>query len=189
MQPDKKQTITTSLWLAAYPNLSAETFSKVQEFRRQHDELYFDVVKPHFTLVFPDFEKAIRRETWLKSVDQVLRETAPIEVVLSETQIVEDHFKPYWHLFLTPHPESEGFRKIVELHDRLYRGELKPLHLEEIPYIPHVGIANSQDKEICESLAVKARSLLPITCTLAHATIAELTASNDTRLTTVNFKG
>ena len=36
-----------------YPTLSDDDFDWIQSVRREHDRLYYDVVDPHVSLVFP----------------------------------------------------------------------------------------------------------------------------------------
>ena len=37
----------------AYPELTSESFDRIQSYRKDNDELFFNVVNPHFTIVFP----------------------------------------------------------------------------------------------------------------------------------------
>jgi hypothetical protein len=48
---------------------------------------------------------------------------------------------------------DEGHSDIVKLHDRLYEGELAPHLRLDIPFIPHIGIANAIDPKACKELA------------------------------------
>jgi hypothetical protein len=42
-----------ALAIVNYPTLSDDDFEWIQSVRRKHDELYFDVIDPHFPFVFP----------------------------------------------------------------------------------------------------------------------------------------
>ncbi len=42
-----------ALLVVAYPELSKSDYDRIQAFRQMHDPLYYDVVEPHFTIVFP----------------------------------------------------------------------------------------------------------------------------------------
>jgi hypothetical protein len=42
-----------SLLVIGYPTIAEVHFLWIQQIRAQHDRLYYDVVAPHFTLVFP----------------------------------------------------------------------------------------------------------------------------------------
>ena len=45
-----------ALLVVAYPEVSKDYYDLIQTFRQQHDELYYTVVKPHITVVFPVFD-------------------------------------------------------------------------------------------------------------------------------------
>jgi hypothetical protein len=49
--------MSRSLLVVNYLTLSAEERENIQLVRRQHDLLDYDVVAPHFTLVFPVFNR------------------------------------------------------------------------------------------------------------------------------------
>jgi len=60
----------TTYLVIAYPELSDLNFTAIQEYRKKKDELYYRVVEPHFTLVFPvintdekDFIKEVKMQT------------------------------------------------------------------------------------------------------------------------------
>jgi len=40
----------------AYPEVRDEDFKQIQDYRKNNDELYFKVVNPYFTIVFPVFD-------------------------------------------------------------------------------------------------------------------------------------
>ena len=42
-----------TLVVLAYPEIAESDYERIQNFRKHHDELYYRVVEPHFTLVFP----------------------------------------------------------------------------------------------------------------------------------------
>jgi len=54
------------------------------------------------------------------------------------------------HVFLIP---DEGFSDIVKLHDKLYTSILTSELRLDIPFIPHIGIANSSNPLDCKLLA------------------------------------
>jgi hypothetical protein len=136
------------LVVVAYPSLSPEDHAWVQDIRAAHDELYFTLVEPHFTFVFPTeaLDEADLWEHARVSVEGVRR----IDFVLRCAVVWDDATLPYWHVFLVP---EEGFSAIVGLHDRLYRGALASELRLDIPFIPHLGIGTSQDPRACKGLA------------------------------------
>ena len=48
---------------------------------------------------------------------------------------------------------DEGHSDVLKLHDRLYEGPLTPHLGLDIPFIPHIGVANSLDPMVCKRLA------------------------------------
>jgi len=43
------------LLVIGYPTISEKDYNWIKDIRKEHDELYFNVVKPHFTIVFSTF--------------------------------------------------------------------------------------------------------------------------------------
>ncbi len=137
-----------ALLVLAYPEIEKKDFSLIQSFREKYDERYFSIVNPHFTIVFPVFNTDIN--TFIPHVSSVAKKFNEFYFVLRCAQIVKDFFSDYTDVFLIP---EEGYRIFVKLHDALYTGPLeKDLRLD-IPFIPHIGIANNLDPLKCKSLA------------------------------------
>jgi hypothetical protein len=137
-----------ALLVLAYPGLSQEDYDWIQTTRSKWDELYYNVVEPHFTLVFPvfNFDQA-------RLIDHVKHQAAlfaPFSFVLRCAVLNKDAFNDYTHVFLTP---DEGYSNIVKLHDQLYTGPLAPELRLDIPFIPHIGLANAVDPLRCKQLA------------------------------------
>lgn len=61
----------------------------------------------------------------------------------------EYHFC-FFHVFLVP---AAGYEEIVRLHDLLYTDVLSSELREDIPFIPHVGIATSESEGTARDLA------------------------------------
>ncbi len=137
-----------SLLVLGYPNLSPDDFEWIQSMRARYDKLYYDVVPPHFTIVFPvtnvdeqKFKAHIKEHAqWLEYVSFVLRCAV----------VVKDSASKYTHVFLVP---DEGYSGIVKLHDRLYTGVLASELRLDLPFVPHIGVCNSVDPNICKKLA------------------------------------
>jgi hypothetical protein len=131
----------------AYPTLWPEDFDTIQNFRKDNDELFFKVVKPHFTIVFPVAE--VSQEEFIKEVKDKIKHVARFNFVIRCSTINKDSFRDYYHAFLVP---DEGYSKIVKLHDKLYSEKLKDNLRLDIDFIPHIGIGNSQDKNLCKKM-------------------------------------
>ena len=131
----------------AYPELVDSDLNDIQRYRELHDELYFKVVDPHFTLVFPVFD--IAEETFIKEVKNITKGQVKFNFYLRCATISKDAFNDSYHTFLVP---DEGYSHFVRLHDRLYSGAFMDNLRLDINYIPHVAIGNSNDKSLCKKM-------------------------------------
>jgi 2'-5' RNA ligase superfamily len=137
-----------SLAVSSYPTISQKDFDWIQSVRDKHDELYYKVINPHFTFVFPVFDFDRRR--FIEHVYERSREARRIPFVSRCAVVVKDVSGEYTHVFLVP---DEGFSDIVKLHDKLYEGPLAPQLRLDIPFIPHIGIANALEPMACKERA------------------------------------
>lgn len=137
-----------ALLILAYPQIEKKDYNWIQSFRAKYDERYFSIVDPHFTFVFPVFD--VSEKDFIAHVQKASKKIKEFFFVLRCSQIVKDSFSDYTDVFLIP---EEGYRIFVKLHDALYTDILdKELRLD-IPFIPHLGIANSIDAKKCKLLA------------------------------------
>jgi hypothetical protein len=134
---------TVALGILAYPSLNYNDYARIQDFRKDHDELYHQVVEPHFAFVFP--MEGIGQEAFLAEAEKQSQGFGPIEFELRCATINKDTVLPYFHLLLVP---EKGYSRVVRLHDRLYSAGFRPHLRLDIDFIPHVGIANSKDPEL-----------------------------------------
>ncbi|GAB4287776.1 MAG: hypothetical protein Kow0068_13570 [Marinilabiliales bacterium] len=132
----------------AYPEIKKEDYNLIQEFRRQNDNLYFSVVDPHFTIVFPVFDT--EENNFITEVVNKSKDCKSFNFEIKCTTVNKDSFSDYFHLLMVP---DKGYSDIVKLHDKLYSDKLfKELRLD-IDFIPHIAIANSQDKLVVKKWA------------------------------------
>ncbi len=136
-----------SLLVVSYPTISINDFAWIQDIRKEYDELNFIAIEPHFTLVFPLTN--IDRSTLISHVQQSIKAIQSFEFTLRCAVLSNDAFGDYTHVFLVP---DEGYSKIVKLHDRLYRAVIADELRLDIPFIPHIGIANSLNIHSCKEL-------------------------------------
>jgi hypothetical protein len=134
-----------SLLALAYPKIMKEDYQWIQDFREENDELNHKVIEPHFTLVFPVFNQ--RPETFIEEIKSRAALHKKIDFALRCAIMDKDAFTPYWHVYLVP---DEGYSQIIKLHDNLYSGKLADELRLELPFIPHIGIANSIEKWTCK---------------------------------------
>ena len=136
-----------ALAVVNYPTLADADLAWIQSVRQKHDPLYFNVVDPHFTLVFPT--DGVPAQTLIDHVRQHVRESFAFEVVLRCAILGDPDFQDHAHAFLVP---DEGFSEVVRLHDRLYTGPLESELRLDLPFVPHVGIANTPRPEQCKTI-------------------------------------
>lgn len=135
------------LLVLAFPEIDKKDYLWIQSIREKYDERYFNIVEPHFTLVFPLYD--ISADELSRHVKSVSKKFGVFYFVIRCAQLVKDSFSDYTDVFLIP---EEGYRIFVKLHDALYTGPIeKDLRLD-IPFIPHIGIANSIDAKFCKRI-------------------------------------
>jgi 2'-5' RNA ligase superfamily len=133
-----------SLLLLAYPTLSPGDFERIQKFRNHNDGLYYQVVEPHFTLMFPLSGWEI--EAYKEEVEKQMRGFKPFDFCLRCATLNKNAFNEYFHVFLVP---DEGYSHILKLHYQLCADRFFPHRALEVDYIPHIGIGNSKDPLKC----------------------------------------
>jgi hypothetical protein len=133
-----------SLAVVAYPELSTGDYDRIQAFREVNDELYFHMVEPHFTCVFPI--QGMDQKLFMNEIQNQIVGFQRFEFCLRCTVLNKDAFIDIYHAFLVP---DEGYSQMVKLHDRLYGGKLFQHRFFEIDFIPHLGIGNSEEPLIC----------------------------------------
>lgn len=136
-----------ALLVLAYPNWTSNHIEQIQDFRAHHDELFYEIVEPHFTVVFPVTD--ISQEAFIDEIKDKSAHLSKFDFVLRCATINKDAFSDYFHAFLVP---DEGYSRFVRLHDKLYSEKLKSNLYLDIDYIPHVGIGNSKDKYLCKKM-------------------------------------
>lgn len=134
-----------ALAVVNYPTFPDKDLDWIQSVRGKHDPLYYGIIDPHITLVFPTED--ISQQSLIDHISKHARSSSPFEVVFRCAIIGDPNFQNHAHAFLIP---DEGFSDIVQLHDRLYTGLLADELRLDIPFIPHVGIANTPTVEECK---------------------------------------
>jgi hypothetical protein len=136
-----------SLVALAFPELKQVDYNFIQTFRKQYDELYFNVVKPHFTVVFPSEKLSV--EEYKEEMTAKLAGVNRFEFTIRCAILSKDSFSEYSHVFLVP---DKGFSNLVKIHNRLYSGRLAEELRLDVNYIPHIGVGNSSDINKCKQL-------------------------------------
>ena len=136
-----------ALALVCFPTLSSEDFSRIQGIRKVHDRLYFDVIDPHIPIVFPT--ENIEKAEFIEHIGAKIGSIPPFDVVFRCAVVGDPDFQEHAHAFLVP---DEGFSDIVRLHDLLYTGPLRTELRLDLPFVPHVGIANTREAKDCKDI-------------------------------------
>lgn len=144
------------LLVLAYPDIAESAYDWIQEIRKRHDERYFRVVEPHFTLVFPAF--SVTRSNFIDHVVERTRDVQAIAFIITHAQVVEDDSRDFWHTFLVP---RVGYAALTALHDSLYSGILQQEFRSDIPFIPHVGVGTDDSENAMRRLAKDINSRPP----------------------------
>jgi 2'-5' RNA ligase len=124
----------------AYPELNRDDREAIVEFRRLHDQAFFDVVNEHWTLIFPI--SGVSKEDLSRHIVQVVSRHAPIDFVIRYAIVHDDDFSDNYYIFLVP---DEGFSAISRLHNDLASGVLQRFRRIDLPYVPHIAVATSKD--------------------------------------------
>ena len=137
----------TALLVLAFPQLKDADRLWIDSFRKAHDPLFYGIVEPHFTIVFPTF--GISTEDFICEVKDKIHNAAAFQFIIRCALMNHDRLSEYNHVFLSP---DEGNSHFVQLHDRLYSGILgKTLRLD-VDFCSHIGIGSDKDPEACKAL-------------------------------------
>ena len=155
-----------SVAVVAYPQLAPPDQAWIDATRTAHDPRAA-WIRAHVTLVFPCDATDIDAH-----VASVVRDSAPIELVLRELRAVRDAYAGRGgHVFLVP---DEGADAITALHDRLYTGPLAPHLRADLPFVPHMTVAADADFDACERIAARLRGeIQPIRAVLDAIDVIE----------------
>lgn len=143
-----------ALLVLAFPKIDEKDFKWIQTHREIFDLLYFHVVDPHFTIVFPT--SGVTEKDFTSEIIELAGDFPRFNFTVRSATVNKDSFVNTYHTFLVP---DEGNSNIIKLHDKLYSRLLKPHHLIDIDFIPHMGIGNSKDVTICKVNADKINSM------------------------------
>ncbi|MEN6379524.1 MAG: 2'-5' RNA ligase family protein [Methanofastidiosum sp.] len=135
------------LLVIGYPELKKKDYEWIQDLRNKYDLLYYDIVKPHFTFVFPVFN--LNKKELTSEIKGKCKGLEEINFCLRCAVLNKDSFNDYWHVFLVP---DEGFSNITKIHDKFYSGKLKDEYFLAIQFIPHLGVGNSTNANECKKL-------------------------------------
>src|SRR5512147_2762927 len=102
-----------NLCVVAYPELMHQDYKRIQEFRR-HNDTYYHVIEPHFTLIFPTSKWELA--PFVAEVRKQSAGSPAFDFCIRGAALDKDAFNEYYHAFLVP---DEGHSQILKLHYRL----------------------------------------------------------------------
>lgn len=137
----------STLYTVSYPDVAPEATSFMEQFRREHDLPYRDVVAAHFTIMFGC--KTVELFEYTKHVSAVASQSKPIHFSCRYAMLSTDDFDDTAYVSLVP---DEGYSGVSLLHDRLYTGILQPFLRLEVPFIPHITIGTLKDRSAAKAL-------------------------------------
>src|SRR6185437_8402610 len=105
-------------------------------------------IAPHVTLVFGT--ERLDVESLSEHAATVTRGHPPFECEFLSTAVVRSGPGDASHVFLVP---REGYGEIDRLHDALYGGPLAPDLRQDIPFLPHVTVAQLGSEEQAREVA------------------------------------
>ena len=132
----------------AYPEIDTKDYQWIQLLRKKYDDYYYNVVEPHFTIIFPVFDYSF--ESLREHIFRIAEKTHIIKFNLKSTTIVKDSFSDCTNVFLVP---DIGNSEIIRLHDKLYTDILRKELRLDIPFIPHIAIGGSQKAEEAKEIS------------------------------------
>ncbi len=134
------------LMAVCYPELDKHDFDWMQSIRKKHDPQY-SIVAPHFSIVFP--VTGVDQRDFIDHCRNICGELQSFPFVIRNAVYHKAIRSNSWFVFLVP---VEGNRRIIKMHDLLYSGIIENELAHDIPYIPHITIAQSKDSHKCRNL-------------------------------------
>jgi 2'-5' RNA ligase len=133
------------IFTVAMPKWSAEAKSSVQRLRRAYDP-QFDLIAPHFTLVFG---AALEAEPYIAHVRAVAQSSPPMSFKLSHAML---HYTGdgLAHVYLVA---NEGAADLTRCYRRLYSGPLASSLRLDKPFVPHITIAAVNEPAVALQIA------------------------------------
>lgn len=168
----------------AYPELKGTDFETIQNYRKDKDGLFFNVVNPHFTVVFP--MSGILQEEFIAEVKDQCTAFTKFDFTIRCATINKDAFSDYFHTFLVP---DEGYSIFIKLHDKLYSNKFKSSLRLDIDFVPHIGIGNSLDKFACKKMVDEWNEKeFSISGRISHLTIVKYENNCVTKIKDIELK-
>lgn len=144
----------------------------INRIRQRYDDLYEDIA-PHISLVFP-FDNELTDETIIQVVSDVIKKQQQFKLRL--TVVSGDPKNGYVWLVV-----DQGSKILTELHDALYAEPiLNPYYREDLPYQPHVTVAQGLSQLQAEQLLIELQNeTYDLTATITEVAIEHILENGD----------
>jgi hypothetical protein len=136
-----------ALLVIAYPHFSETDKKWIDDFRKEHDSLFYNIVKPHIVFVFPTF--GIEEKDFISDIIEKAKDMKEFNFIIRCAMMNHDKLSEYNHIFLSP---DEGNSIIVKMHDTLYSGIIKKSQRLDVDFFSHIAIGNYKDPTKCKDL-------------------------------------
>lgn len=118
-----------------------ENIELIQDFRNKYD-LLANLIPPHITLAFP-FSDDMSNEELISKLSNLLISFKPFIITFKGVSLSDDNY-----IFLNC---INGRKKIIQLHNEIYR-QILPTHFKKsIKYIPHITLGRSNNLKELDS--------------------------------------
>jgi 2'-5' RNA ligase len=105
-------------------------------------------IAPHITLVFAT--ERLDVPSLSAHAGAVVSGHSPFECVFRATAVVRGALGGASYVLLVP---REGYAEIERLHGALYTGALAPDLRQDIPFVPHITIAQTESEDFARKIA------------------------------------
>lgn len=133
--------------IVAFPKFEHGDFERIQRHREKHDAAHHQLIRPHFTLVFPTKGT---ESLFMVEAAHISERIKSFPFSIRRATVHKNEFTGQYHTFLMP---GDGYSQLVHIHDELYARRLSLALRADIPYIPHVTIATQEDEKLCKELS------------------------------------
>ena len=103
---------------------------------------------PYFTLVFPGVD--LEAHAFAEQIRRNAADIPRIRFRLRSALVVPEPMVKRFHVFLIP---DEGFGAILKLYEALHVGPIEAAIRPETPYLPHITVATSTDRNQARAVA------------------------------------
>lgn len=142
-----------SIAIIASPNMQDEYYQWIDDLRRKYPELGYDLIKPHFTLVYPITDSTDPNKV-ITHVNNIAVQTQAFQFVIASAVPApgSDWKSKANYVFLVP---DEGFSNFIRLHGVLSTNIFEADPIDEIPFLPHLTIGYCDNAQLTRQICLE----------------------------------